>query len=175
MVYFLCLEILKENNYIAELNGRIQTGNNVQVWANDNQDSTYLQLLKRNDSTVQTALHLSHVKSDNSYRINNITNGKWDNERLIITDREMQVNLAIPEGADMNDFNKFGFFSGENLKNAPTTGWFQFIVFPLNNNANYAIQFGFTLATGGHYYMRSKYDESWAGVSWKEFNVSFKE
>lgn len=160
---------------ILSLNGRIQTGNNVQVWANDNQDSTYLQLLKRNDSTVQTALHLSHVKSDNSYRINNITNGKWDNERLIITDREMQVNLNIPDGADMNDFNKFGFFSGENLKNAPATGWFQFIVFPLNNNANYAIQFGFTLATGGHYYMRSKYDESWAGVSWKEFNISFKE
>lgn len=134
-----------------------------------------MQILKRVGSTIQTALHLSHSKADNIYRINNVANGEWDTERQIITNREMQVNLNLPEQVDMNNFNGFGFFSGINLKNSPTTGWFQFMVFPLNNNLKYAVQIGFFPVSGSYrFFIRSKYNESWAGVSWKEFNVSFK-
>lgn len=159
----------------TQLNGEIQTRNNVEVFANDNEESSYLQLLQRNGNAVQTLLHLSHVKADNSYRINNAIKGGWDKECIIITDREMQVNLYLPEGTDMNEFNKFGFFSGNNLKNAPATGWFQFIVFPLNNSSGYPVQIGFAAGDGTwHFYMRSKRNQSWEGVSWQEFNVSFK-
>ena len=166
---------LKSNNIRYEVSG-CGSGIHVEVFANDNEESSYLQLLQRNGNAVQTLLHLGHVKADNSYRINNAIKGGWDKECIIITDREMQVNLYLPEGADMNDFNKFGFFSGNNLKNAPTSEWFQFIVFPLNNSSGYPVQIGFAAGGGTwHFYMRSKRNESWEGVSWQEFNVSFKE
>lgn len=82
------------------------------------------------------------------------------------------------ENRDANDdeFSRFGFFSGLNMENTPTKGWFQFMTFPLNNSKNYTIQIGFFPQSGSYrFFIRSKYNESWAGASWKEFNVSFKE
>lgn len=128
-----------------------------------------------NGNALNQILHLSAHVDDDTFHINQMANGIWHTERKLITEKEMQVNLYLPEGADMNEFNKFGFFSGNNLKNAPTSEWFQFIVFPLNNSSGYPVQIGFAAGGGTwHFYMRSKRNQSWEGVSWQEFNVSFK-
>lgn len=104
------------------------------------------------------------------------SNDNIDTQYEVVSSLNIKVNFYLPEQADMNDYNSFGFFSGINLKNAPTTGWFQFMVFPLNNSPKYAVQIGFFPVSGSYrFFIRSKYNESWAGVSWKEFNVSFKE
>lgn len=82
--------------------------------------------------------------------------------------------------ADINDdeYSKFGFYSGNNLINAPIKSWFQFLSFPMNNNRNYVLQIGYGVTTGRilHTYVRFK-DEthlSWEGVEWKEIDIQYK-
>lgn len=66
------------------------------------------------------------------------------NEKLI------PFNFRVPSGSDINDteFCQFGFYSGAHLVNAPTTGWFQWLTFPLNGNTDYPAQLGFVVEQG---------------------------
>lgn len=81
---------------------------------------------------------------------------------------------------DINEdyFSKFGLYSGKSLENAPSPsgGWFTFFTLPMNNNIKYALQIGFYNSNNTvHYMVRMKINESWNGVKWKEFNISYKE
>lgn len=82
-------------------------------------------------------------------------------------------DLSLSSGEDINDkkYSRFGFYSGSNLANAPTTGWFNFLTFPLNGNPDFPIQIGYSIESALSLpacWIRSKggTDKSW--VSWKE-------
>lgn len=161
----------------TQLNGEIQTANNTRVQASSNNNSTYLQAVQMNGNTLKQILHLSARVDNGTYRINQMVDGQWRDERELITDAKIRINMnADKRNANDDEFSRFGFFSGIDMENTPTKGWFQFATFPLNNNTNYAVQIGFFPQSGSYrFFIRSKYNESWEGVSWKEFHVTFKE
>ena len=93
-----------------------------------------------------------------------------------IIEYELVLKYPPVKGGSV-DFT-FGFYSGNNLINAPIKSWFQFLSFPMNNNRNYVLQIGYGVTTGQilHTYVRFK-DEthlSWEGVEWKEIDIQYK-
>lgn len=82
-------------------------------------------------------------------------------------------DLSLSSREDINDkkYSRFGFYSGSNLVNAPTTGWFNFLTFPLNGNPDFPIQIGYSIESALSLpvcWIRSKggTDKSW--TNWKE-------
>ena len=63
----------------------------------------------------------------------------------------------------MNDYGLTGFYTGNNLKNAPSTGYVVWITLANNNDAAYSHQICFSASGQYRMYIRFCNNEVWSG------------
>jgi hypothetical protein len=76
---------------------------------------------------------------------------------------------AIARAGDVNDIITAGFYQGYNMTNAPTTGWYFYIVNRYSSDTNWVSQIAISFGsgnTGNRTYTRSKISGVWS--SWVE-------
>lgn len=78
---------------------------------------------------------------------------------------------AIARAGDVNDIITTGFYQGSNMTNAPTTGWYFYIVNRYSSDTNWISQMAVSFGsgnTGNRTYTRSKISGVWS--SWVELH-----